>query len=162
MGMPIWVKCLFFVWCILSIALLYAVGSINYSRNKQNAEREEIFNLELVKTNVSRLIEDFDATAKGIIETYPKESNKIVQDYNKKGTYESSGHIRKQNDMLNNFKTKDINLVQQMSAEANQIKNLYHKYENEKKKFEEKPRKIDLQMNKNNPIINENFEMTRY
>jgi len=184
-GMPNWVKCLVIVWTLLFLFLLFTIVSINYKRNKQKAILEENFNLEKVKTQVNRLIEDFDSTAKKIVEGYPKEINRIKEQYNKNGTFRSSMHIRKQYDtaieykkkidtaykdltrqiqdlMLANFKNKDINTIPQMHSEAEQVKNLYQKYKEEKKKFEEEPRKLDLQMNKNNPIINEDFQMTKY
>lgn len=184
-GMPTWVKSLFIGWLILSFALLFIVASITYSKNKQKALQDENFNLEVVKTQVNRLIEDFDATAKKSVEEYPKEINQIKNHYNKNGVLHSSMHIRKQYDtaiaykekideayknlvrkiediMLRNFKKKDINTIPEMEEKAEKIKSLHEIYENEKKKFEEEPRKLDLQIDKNNPIISENFKMTRY
>jgi len=184
-SMPTLVRILFIIWMIFTLGLFIAISSISYTKNKQKAMQEESLNLEKVKTQVNRLIEDFDSAAKRIVEEYPKEINQIKQQYNKSGTFHSSMHIRKQYDtaiaykekidgayrdltrqiqdlMLENFKKKDISIIPRMHAESEQIKELHRKYEVEKKKFEEEPRKLDSQMNKNDPIINENFRMTKY
>lgn len=184
-GMPNWIKGLVIAWTLLSLFLLSTIALINYTKNKQKAILEENFNLEKVKTQVNRLIEDFDSTAKKIVEEYPKEINRIKQEYNKNGVFHSSMHIRKQYDtaieyknkintaykdftrqvqdlMLGNFKDKDIGKISQMHSESRQVKDLCQKYEKEKKKFEEEPRKLDLQMNINNPIINADFQMIKY
>ena len=46
-----------------------------------------------------------------------------------------------------------------MKEEAERIKSIYDFCENAKKKIEDKVREIDLRINKDNPTINDEFEL---
>ena len=180
-GMPNIVKLLFGIWLVFTLALFCAIATISYQRNKEKATQEKDYRFEVTKTQINRLIEDFDLASKKTVKEFPKEVDRINGNFNARYAFDSGMRLTKLWETANQYKAridgeyrtltrkmediilqyskqKDINEIPELRVEAQRIQELRDHYEREKKHFEGPARKADLRLNKNNPVITEEFE----
>lgn len=163
-----------------STTLLNQINSIWDSANcvelasntsKKKATNEERHTLEVVKTQISRSIEDYGLSYKKIVEQFPGEVNRINNDFNVRGAFYSGMRIKAlqtaakehkdsineakrklerdvEDILLTNLKQKDINKIPALKDESKKINELFVHYEKCKNDFETTAKQAERSINK--------------